>query len=72
MIEQWVEKGLISGTITTNGTGIVKRDDFDKVEDYIYDPRVIVNVTKKVELFFAIQSKHSVVKMVKSELEYYK
>ena len=33
---------------------MTKQDEFDKVEDYIYEPRVIGNNNRKVELFFAV------------------
>ena len=38
----------------------------------MHEQRVIGNNIKKVELFFAVQSKFSVVELIKTELEYCK
>ena len=60
---------MISGTITNDGIGIAEWDKFDKVEERLCNLRVVGNKVKKVELFHAIQSKHTVAELVKSEIE---
>ena len=67
-----MDKVLILGIIAIDGTGMTKWDKFDKAEDYMYELRVIGNNNRKLELFFAVQSKFSVVELVKAELEYCK
>ena len=63
---------MISVTITNNWMGIVKLDNYDKVKKWLWNPRVIGNKVKKVDLFYVIQSKYAVVELVKSEIEYCK
>ena len=70
LIEYWSEDSSIAGVIDMNGN--TRREDYGEIKEWMYPPRVIGKYTKRTQIFFKVQTKLSVIELVKNQEEYWK
>ena len=58
LIENWTEESSISGVIDMDGNA--RREDYEDVEEWMHNPRVIGKFTKRTQTFFAAQTELNV------------
>ena len=70
LIENWAEESSMSGVIDAKGN--TRREDYEDVEEWIHDHRVVGKFTKRTQTFFAEQMALSVKDLAENQKEHCK
>ena len=65
---KWENNGDIAAVIDFDGNAI--REEFDNLNKWVYQPRIIGTKVKKVQMFFTVQTQKTIFELVQKEIKF--